>query len=460
MIMRYDIAIIGAGAAGLPAAIAAARKAPGLSVALLERNAEAGRKILATGNGRCNYLNKNAMPADYASGAEAEPGACSDKAESKKPYDAAETKRGVVDCGLGPDKASGSDCRDFVAEVFSQENPERLIEFFQGLGIEPAEEEDGRLYPRSRQAASVREALLSGADEAGVKLFTAFHVTSLERDAEGFLVFAEDGRCISCRRVVLATGGKAGIQYGSSGEGYKMAMALGIPAVKPVPALTMLVCAEEMEPIFGVRAEGRICLLRRDAEGERIVAADRGVIQFAREGISGICCFNLSRYYRISEGIGYSLQLDFFEEYMQDALRQLLLKRRDRFFKRTQDALFLGLLPEKLGLYLLLRQNCAGRRGYCSALTDGDIASLSALAKALPFTVVGSGGWKEAQVTAGGIALGAVDPKSLEALTVPGLYLAGEILDVDGPCGGYNLSWAFASGLVAGRSAVRSLTEN
>ena len=433
MIKHYKLAVLGAGASGLAAAVAAKREAPGLTVALLERNADPGRKILATGNGRCNYLNKNACPSDYKSGSET------------------------------------GDAQAFAAEVFSQCSVTELAGFFRTLGIEPAEEDGGRLYPRSRQAASVRDALADEAKELGIDLFTAFHAVSLAREKGGFLITAENGGALAAERVILATGGKAGIQYGSSGDGYKLAMALGVAGEKPVPALTMLICAEDMEPVFGVRAEGRVSLIRitenagspEDAVPlEETAASDCGEIQFAREGISGICTFNVSRAYRIGEGLSYVLSLDLFTDKTAEALEAALAERRDRFAGRQLPSLFIGLLPEKLGLYLLGRLGFTERQRLCASLSDRDIAALAALCKDLRFTVIGSGGWKEAQVTSGGLSLAAFDPQTMEARKVPGLYTAGEILDIDGPCGGYNLTWAFASGITAGRQAARAIMKD
>ncbi len=280
---------------------------------------------------------------------------------------------------------------------------------------------------------------------------------SLQRSEGGFLIRSEDGRALSASRVILAMGGKAGLRYGSAGEGYKMAKSLGLSVSKPVPALTMLICAEDMAPLFGVRTAGNVSLYQRNGVSEKRTASSRGEIQFAREGISGICCMDVSRYYRIEEGLRYALSLDFFPECAPAQLGELLFARRARFSQRSAGALWRGLLPEKLGAYLLRRGGLEDGAKRCALLSAADLARQASLAKDLRFEVVGSGGWNEAQVTSGGVSLSSVSPDTLEALAVPGLYCAGELLDLDGPCGGYNLTAAFATGVVAGAHAAKAL---
>ncbi len=415
----YDIAVIGGGAAGLTAAIRAAQFEPSLKIAVLERNAEPGKKLYATGNGRCNYLNKTAKPEDYYSNGT--PGAV-------------------------PDAAMG---------VMTEDAIPALIQFFKGLGIEPYEEEDGRLYPRSMQAKSVVQALVRGARALKIDIICGFDVTGVTRGTE-FGIECAGGDWISARRVILACGGKAGIQYGTDGSGFRLARGLGHNVVKPIPALTQLVCSEDIQELHGVRTPGRISLLSERDGALSVEAEDRGEIQFTKDSISGICTFNVSRFYRIMDGVSYRAELDLLEEYTETRLREMMLERRLQFLGSRAGDLFLGLLPEKLGSYIVRRTGLDPD----SPMEDLSIAraeKAAYLCKNLDFGISQTKGWKEAQVTAGGVDLSEVDPNRLESDLVKGLYFAGEILDVDGPCGGYNLSWAFCSGFIAGLNAARSI---
>ncbi len=419
----YDVAVLGAGAAGLMAAIAVRRSERGLTLALLEKNDKAGKKLYATGNGRCNLLNRTARAEDYRSG---EATALSGKASEKT----------IAFAGAALDLCG----------------PERLQKLFAELGLECREEEQGRLYPRSLQAASVVEALERGAfGSAGpgcpAEILYGFDARTAFRDGDVFRVEASDGRTVLCRRLILAGGGKAGIQYGCEGRPLKIAQSFGCRVIKPIPALTGLVCEEEslLRQLAGVRVRGRVRLLCRRA-GEcrdRLLGESEGEIQFNADSVSGICVMDVSRGFRTDGALGagerFALQLDLFPECSGEELQTKLEDRK----KVLGDYFLAALLPRKLA-------DLAEKR--CS-----DAEELSQLLKGMRFTPAASKGWKEAHTTSGGVALDEADPKTMASARVPGLYLAGEILDMDGPCGGYSLTWAFASGWIAGSAAAASL---
>ena len=408
----YDIAILGAGAAGLMAAIAARRT--GARIAVLEKNEYAGRKLYATGNGRCNVLNRTAAAEDYRSGEE---------------HAAA-----------------------FAADVFAQCGPAQLQTIFESLGLDTVEEGEGRLYPRSLQAASVVRALERGAfgkiPDCGdsAELICGFEAKEARRDPDGsFCVTAADGRDIKARRLLLASGGKAGIQYGCDGRGLKIAESLGHRIVRPIPALTGFVCEETdvLEKLAGVRVRGTVGLYAQQTGGAPVLLSkDTGEIQFNKDSVSGICVMNVSGYYRRRGGEKFFLSLDVLPELDETALAEKLAQRKASLGDYFLDAL----LPEKLAAAVM---ELAEKEGQ----TPGSIARLL---KTLSFTPVASKGWKDAHTTSGGIALDEIDPKTMGSKLAPGLYAAGEALDVDGPCGGYSLTWAFASGWIAGQKAVRN----
>ncbi|MBQ3661669.1 MAG: aminoacetone oxidase family FAD-binding enzyme [Firmicutes bacterium] len=408
----YDIAILGAGAAGLMAAIAARRT--GARIAVLEKNEYAGRKLYATGNGRCNVLNRTAAAEDYRSGEE---------------HAAA-----------------------FAADVFAQCGPAQLQTIFESLGLDTVEEGEGRLYPRSLQAASVVRALERGAfgkiPDCGdsAELICGFEAKEARRDPDGsFCVTAADGRDIKARRLLLASGGKAGIQYGCDGRGLKIAESLGHRIVRPIPALTGFVCEETdvLEKLAGVRVRGTVGLYAQQTGGAPVLLSkDTGEIQFNKDSVSGICVMNVSGYYRRRGGEKFFLSLDVLPELDETALAEKLAQRKASLGDYFLDAL----LPEKLAAAVM---ELAEKEGQ----TPGSIARLL---KTLSFTPVASKGWKDAHTTSGGIALDEIDPGTMGSKLVPGLYAAGEALDVDGPCGGYSLTWAFASGWIAGQNAARN----
>jgi len=423
----FDIAIIGGGASGLAAAIAAAKAHPGETVAVLERNLIAGRKINATGNGRCNYLNTNASADSYFTNSDHNAAAALLKA------------------------------------VFSAHSAEDLVLFFGKLGILPAEEDEGRLYPRSFQAKSVSSALIRAAESAGVRIITGFSASVCNRTENGFVIHSDTSQTVECGRLILASGGKAGMQYGCFGDGYRFAKAFGHTVIKPIPALTQLTVKEDISALFGVRAKASIALYELstqsmrtpddfppyaapgkivprfadpvEVQSLRLLAEDSGELQFTKETLSGICTFNVSRFLRRSPGCSYEAHIDLFEEYSEDELKALFSERFTDF-KDLGSVLF-GLLPDKLCSWLL--------SGF-----SGTAEELASLCKDLCFTIEGTRSWNDAQVTSGGIDLSELDPYTLQSKLVPGLAFCGELLDADAICGGYNLSFAFASGLLAG----------
>ena len=386
-----DVLIVGGGAAGLAAA---SKGGPGWAIA--EKNGELAKKIYATGSGRCNYMN---------SGASGLPGGFT---------------------------------------------PQSLKEELEAIGICGKEEEEGRLYPRSGKAGDVALALIHAAERSGTQVVTDFDAFSVEWDGENFAVTARDGRKLRAKKLILATGGKAGIQFGCEGAGLKMAASLGHSVRKPIPALTSLSCEEDLSSLAGVRVRGRLSFVREKDGMSLPLACDSGEIQFTKNTVSGICTMNLSRFYRLEEGCSFYLMIDFFEDLSADALMKLLAERCRLFPEENAGFLLNTLVPAKLAEHLL---KSAGINAACSIreLSERQLLMLTASCKLTKLHITGAGGWKDAQVTCGGIDLSEVNLNTMESRIVPGFYPVGEILDYDGPCGGYNLSWAFACGLTAAK---------
>jgi predicted Rossmann fold flavoprotein len=413
----YDIVIIGAGASGLMACIAAKSQNPACSVLVLEKNSLPAKKIYATGNGRCNYLNRTAVAGDYFSERET-----------------------VFSSKL-------------IDSVLSLMPPSCLEAEFQRMGIVGAAEEDGRLYPRSMQAKSVAEALCQELLARNAVLRCSSNVKACFKENNIFRVACQNGEEYQGRSVILTTGGKSGCQYGSEGEGYALAKSLGHPIVKPIPGLTQLLTAESTEELFGTRARAGLFLWKEKGGIRQLAARDEGEVQFTKEGISGICTFNISRFFQMEEGCRYQVELDLFTEYTEYELLKLFLERQLSLAQRMGGFILYGLVPDKLG-DALLRRAGIDRGTTVKDIHSKALEKLAKTAKAFSFAVTGTKSWKDSQVTVGGVDLCEIKPETLESKLVEGLYFAGEIMDVDGPCGGYNLGWAFASGYVAGRCAA------
>lgn len=399
------IAIIGGGAAGLMASYAAGQK-ENARVLLFERQARVGRKLLATGNGRCNLSNENAGPSHYH--------------------------------GENP---------DFVRPALEALSVEATRAVFREMGLLTAfPDEDGRIYPLSDSANSVLDVLRFALERLPVELHTGEPATAVRRQGGGFTVETEEA-AYTADAVVIACGGCAGGKLGGVSDGYALLGALGHSRTALHPALTQITSDSPYPKMLkGVRAQAAICLAR---DG-RTVGENRGEVQFTEKGISGIAVFELSRL--VSVGGGCEARLDFLPDLSEAALINMLRIQAERRAGLPGEELLTGMLHNKLGRTLCRVAGIAGTP--CEALTGEEIRRCGAVCKGFTLNAVGTGGFDTAQVTAGGIRTSEFDPNTLESRFIPGLYACGEVLDIDGDCGGYNLQWAWSSGYLAGRSAV------
>ncbi|HIV79468.1 MAG TPA: aminoacetone oxidase family FAD-binding enzyme [Candidatus Avanaerovorax faecigallinarum] len=319
------------------------------------------------------------------------------------------------------------------------------LEFFGRIGVLTRTDEAGRIYPYSEEAADVERALRTAAERLGVAVLVNTAVTGLEKDDGGFTVTAEttrDGkkeiRFIPAKKVLVATGGKAAPKLGTTGDGYTMARKLGHRVNSPVPVLTAIEVTENVSVLSGVREKARASLFR---DGKCIFCED-GEVQFTRDSLSGICIFNMSRFLKLGKGKTlkdgfkeYEIYLDFMPEFSPAQVEDFLREQGERGL-RGESALN-SVVKEKLARAVAER-----------IFSDENPARQM---KALKFTPKMPKGWETAQVTRGGVALSEVDGITMESKKVPGLYFAGEVLDYDGPCGGFNLNHAWITGIKAGR---------
>ena len=395
-----DIVIIGGGAAGMAAAIRAAQR-PENRVTLLERQARVGRKLLSTGNGRCNLTNMEAGVSHYH--------------------------------GMNP---------DFVRPALKAWPPERVLELFEGLGLKTVTEYGGRVYPMSDHAGSVLDVLRLALEQTGVDVRTGSPVVGLRRRNGRFIVETEQ-ETLTADRVIAACGGCAGSKLGGVMDGYTLLKALGHSRTALYPALTQLRTAPDYpRALKGIRADAAVSL----RQGKRVLAQSHGDVLFTETGLSGTAVFEISRACAGQEGL--TAELCLFPE-PEAELLTLLYRRRTQWADQPANQILTGTVQSRLGQMLCKYAGISGGDSIGS-LSDRQLAALAAAMKAFCLPVTGVSGFEAAQVTAGGIKTDEFDPETMESRLVPGLYACGEVLDVDGDCGGFNLQWAWASGLLAG----------
>ena len=405
-----SVLIIGGGAAGITAAIAAARA--GAKVTILERNERIGRKILSTGNGRCNLTNTDLHLKHYH--------------------------------GQNP---------KFAYSALNEFNYEKTLKFFDKLGIIPKTEAGGKVFPLSEQASSVLDVLRYEMEQIGVTVICNADVSEIKKTAHDFSVICKDERKFQATRLILTTGGKASPNLGSNGSGYILAQSLGHSIIEPFPALVRLHLAENfLKQIQGFKFEGTAEIIVDNKS--RAKAA--GEILFTANGISGPPILQLSR--KAGEFLQKQqkvcLKITIINHLSPEQLEQTLLQRWQTQPSQTLAFSFTGFIHKRIVPALL---KAAGITDINKKVTNVSAAERHQIANILHdwrFEVTGTDSWSAAQVTAGGVNVKEINPETLESKKVTGLYLAGEILDIDGDCGGYNLQWAWSSGYIAGKNAA------
>lgn len=404
--MSKKIAVVGGGAAGMMAAVQAARA--GALVTLYERNDRIGRKILSTGNGKCNFSNENMNPSFY--------------------------------------HGSG---RELISSIYWSFGVSETKRFFQGLGMR-IKNVNGYLYPASGQASTVLDLFRYELARLSVDIHTEQQITAVRSNRDRLLVEAgHDSR--SYDAVILTCGGAAAPGTGSDGAGFQLARQLGHKIIPVVPALTALRCQEDYyKQVAGVRCDAKLTLY---LDGMKC-CEERGELQLTDYGISGIPVFQISRHaaYALREQKHTTVKICFLpdlEESVWDAFWQ---ERWERQGSQTMEMFLTGLVNKKINT-LMLRLAGIKANEIAGNVSASACKKLQKLYRALAVEVKGTNPFTQSQVSAGGVDCREVTEK-LASKIVPGVYFAGEILDIDGICGGYNLQWAFSSGTVAGRAAA------
>ena len=404
--MRH-VTVIGGGAAGMMAAITSARE--GARVTILEHKERIGKKILSTGNGRCNFTNTYQTPACYR-----------------------------------------SDNRDFAWNIIQKFNVEKTISFFKELGIYP-KDRNGYLYPYSDQAAAILEVLQIEVAKLDICVMTEINVLDIQPVKKGIRI-TTDKKTITADSVILACGSKAAPVTGSDGSGYQLAKLFGHRIVPVLPALVQLRCAEKFyKSISGVRVQGTVEIYADDI----FLASDTGEIQLTNYGISGIPVFQVSRYAAkaLYQKQSVTAVLNFMPDMNKDEFLSFLQERITLCPHKTLDEFFTGIFPKKL-CELWIRLSRLPKEMRVSDLSREQLEKLVLLIQHLRTHITETNAFEQAQICCVGVDTTEINPDTLESNYVSGIYFAGELLDVDGICGGYNLQWAWSSGYVAGKEAA------
>lgn len=407
--MKRKVIIIGGGASGLAAAVCSARE--GAAVTVVEHMDRVGKKLLSTGNGRCNITNQDMRPECYR-------------------------------CGQP----------SFPMEVINGFGVKQTLEFFGSLGIE-TKSRNGYIYPNSDQAGAVLDVLRQETEHLGVVTLTGCEAMGVEAAAgrPGLTVTTSQGR-LQGEAVILAAGSRAAPATGSDGSGYELAKKLGHRVIKPLPALVQLRCqGKYYKQMAGIRTEAGLRLFAEDT----CLAEDTGELQLTDYGLSGIPAFQISRFASraLDEGKRVRVMVDFLPAWTEGETVSRLKKRVEQLsYKRAED-LLVGVLNKKLAAVLV---RTAGIDLSCPVAELGtkQLSRLGAQLRNYEALVLSVNPFANAQVCCGGADTRQVDPQTMESKICPGLYLAGELLDVDGICGGYNLQFAWSSGAIAGIHAA------
>ena len=398
---KFDVLIVGGGAAGLAAAVSARKEDKNISIAVIEKNDRVARKILATGNGRCNFTN--------------------------------------VD--ISPDKYFGG--RAFIGKVLSLFSYDDALSFFSSLGVLHRVEE-GRVYPNSNMAASVADALRLYVNENNISVFTGKGVDKITPHDGGFMVDE-----FWAKKVIIACGGSAAPVYGTDGKAYGLLTAFGHKLNAPKPALVSI--KTDISRIKGLKGVKVYACVRLKNGGES-VATDTGEILFTDYGLSGIPVMQVSRFAEK----GSVIYLDMLPSFSFEETVALIRSHVRSFPERMGEEAFSGIINKKLAVPMMKSSGIEKMNVKLKELSDKNILKCAEFLKELRLEVSGTSGFAAAQVTAGGIDTEGFDPYTLHSKLCEGLFAAGEILDCDGLCGGYNLHWAWATGVIAGRSASKS----
>lgn len=409
------VAVIGGGASGMCAAIELMNRTDDKSsveITVLEKMTRVGKKILVTGNGRCNITNMNAANSGYRGDAE------------------------------------------FARTALTRFTPQSNIEFFNSLGLYTRTEDEGRVYPLSNQASSVLDALRFECERLGIKFICDYRAVHIKEAVTAFSRKIVINNRDRFDYVIIAAGGKAAKIHGTDGDSYDLLKMLGHTVTPVSPALVSLNCSDFTKSLKGIRS---VCGAELIIDG-KTEYKNFGEVQFTDYGLSGIPIMQLSRFVSMSESNNIQIHLDLAPDFSREKLYAYLVSRRERDTGLCENMLS-GIINKQLCITIMKECGIAVN-GRVNALSDGNINALCEKLKCWKIKIKNSRSFDFAQVTAGGAKCSEFDPETMESKFVRGVYCCGEALDVDGDCGGYNLQWAWSSGRAAGRSIAERINKD
>ena len=402
--MTYDIIVIGGGASGMAAAISAAKDDKDVKIAVLERMNRMGKKLALTGNGRCNITNKD-LSLSHFHGENVE----------------------------------------FAAFALSEIDLDYTIGFFEEIGVPIFFDERGRGYPRSLQAGSVLDAMRFKMSDLGVDVHYNCAVTDIKK---GFSLTCENGKMFNAKKVIIASGGAAAPKTGSDGSGVKLLKTLGHTANTQHPAIVQLKTDNTYtKQLKGIKIDAAVALYI----GEKIVKSTFGEVLFTDYGLSGPPILELSRTALQSKNA--LLSVDIMSEIGEEKLHEDIIARAKTLQNRELSEFFTGMINKRVG-QIIIKSCGLSLQDTAASLNEKHTKMLARRIKYFHFNVLGDTGFANAQTTAGGVKTTEFCDKTFQSNKTRGLYATGEVLDIDGDCGGYNLQWAWSSGILAGRAAI------
>lgn len=403
MVLKKDVIIIGGGASGLMCAVSAKLKNKNISVAIIEKNERIGKKLLSTGNGRCNLTNKY----------------------------------------ISTDKYSGS----FVNQskyIFEKYDTKFILDVFNKLGLLTFCDSEGRYYPICKQASAVLDVLRFACERLGVEIFCAENIKSVRKSKNGFSVITDNNEFAS-KKLVISNGSKASPKLGGNGSAADYLKNFGHNFKPFSPVLCPVkVKSDVLKSLKGIRVTGNATLYDKNKK----IKSEKGEIQFAENALSGICIFNLSLYTKKDSIIS----LDLLPNYSIEELYSLIYKNIKLLGNMEIDNLFTGIFQKRLGQAILKISDIKDFSRKCSALDKTEINRIVNNIKNMSFSVIDNSGFDQAQCASGGVLGKEIDEKTMQSRLVNNLFICGEAIDICGECGGFNLHFAFASGYLAGEN--------
>ncbi|MEE0858739.1 MAG: aminoacetone oxidase family FAD-binding enzyme [Acutalibacteraceae bacterium] len=420
--IKCDVAIVGGGASGLMTAVALARSGVKCKTVILEHHNRTGKKLMATGNGRCNLSNSNIFDSAYY--------------------------------GTG---------KQYANKIFKKYSCEYITYYFQKIGLITVSDAEGRVYPVSNNVSSVLDSMRNYILSKGVIELCETTVTDVKENKNGYVLLCGEKLKVSAKYVVLACGGKASPKLSTDGLGYTLLKKLNIKVTPLLPSLVSVNCSNKsLNMLKGIRIKGNVFLLADN----KIVETQSGEIQFANNALSGICVFQLSRmineYFICGTVNGkktnsVKLVLDIMPNYTAEQCKSIIMERAEQFGGYSIEKFFDGFLHRKVAIAIFKECNINNLNRKTAELTKKEIEKLALILKHWEFTPSAKSSFDNAQVTAGGVVSDEINFHSMESKKHKNLYIIGEFADVDGICGGYNLHWAWCSGIITAENIVRNM---